>query len=226
MGSRGRYGKYGETKRFTRLRKAGPIRVHTRFRDKTPSPQYTPDTHRPEHRGAVHIKPAQKNDAEFIQNLSKRVFNQYGPYQHLEKVIPRFITSTILNEQLTIHGDGSAKRDWTYVEDTCEAIDRTLHADINKVKGEVINIEVWITGRKSDGTDRALYHLEGLFYRNTAGNVTQEGSTSSITEIESNAAWDCSLVADTTNQTIDVRVTGIAGTTINWKAIVKYTIRT
>ena len=92
MGSRGRYGKYGETKRFTRLRKAGPIRVHTRFRDKTPSPQYTPDTHRPEHRGAVHIKPAQKNDAEFIQNLSKRVFNQYGPY---DKTLVRWYISGI-----------------------------------------------------------------------------------------------------------------------------------
>lgn len=49
-----------------------------------------------------------------------RSFNQNGPRQHLEKVIPQFITSALKNEALTVHGDGSAKRDWLYVEDTCE----------------------------------------------------------------------------------------------------------
>ncbi|MFH1645523.1 MAG: GDP-mannose 4,6-dehydratase [Candidatus Omnitrophota bacterium] len=69
-----------------------------------------------------------------------RPFNQYGPCQHLEKAIPRFITSAILDEPLTVHGDGSARRDWTFVEDTCRAIDSALHTDIEKLKGEVINI--------------------------------------------------------------------------------------
>ena len=35
-----------------------------------------------------------------------RPFNNYGPYQHLEKVVPRFITSCLLGEPLTVHGDG------------------------------------------------------------------------------------------------------------------------
>jgi dTDP-glucose 4,6-dehydratase len=69
-----------------------------------------------------------------------RPFNQYGPYQHLEKVVPRFITSAILNEPLTIHGSGEAKRDWLYVSDTCERIDKVLHADIEKIRNEVFNI--------------------------------------------------------------------------------------
>jgi dTDP-glucose 4,6-dehydratase len=69
-----------------------------------------------------------------------RPFNNYGPYQHLEKAIPRFITSCILKEPLTVHGDGSAKRDWLFVGDHCEALDRLLHADINQVKGQAINI--------------------------------------------------------------------------------------
>lgn len=69
-----------------------------------------------------------------------RPFNQYGPYQHLEKVIPRFITSCILDEPLRVHGDGSAARDFTYVEDTCRALDCIAHCDIDKVKGEVINL--------------------------------------------------------------------------------------
>lgn len=69
-----------------------------------------------------------------------RPFNNYGHFQHLEKLIPRFITSCILDDVLTVHGDGTASRDWVYVEDHCEALDKVLHADINKIKGEVINI--------------------------------------------------------------------------------------
>ena len=68
-----------------------------------------------------------------------RPFNNYGPRQHLEKVVPRFITSCLLNEPLTVHGNGTAKRDWLFVEDLARAIDSTIHStkDLN---GEVINI--------------------------------------------------------------------------------------
>lgn len=69
-----------------------------------------------------------------------RPFNNYGPSQHLEKVVPRFITSAILKEPLTIHGNGSASRDWVYVEDTVRAIDSAIHAPIKKIRGEVFNI--------------------------------------------------------------------------------------
>lgn len=69
-----------------------------------------------------------------------RPFNNFGPYQHLEKVVPRFITSCILNEPLRVHGDGSAARDFIYVEDVCMAIDIIMHASIDKVKGEVFNL--------------------------------------------------------------------------------------
>ncbi len=57
-----------------------------------------------------------------------RPFNTFGPFQHLEKLIPRFITSAILGEPLTIHGDGTAARDFIYVEDVCRAIDLIMHA--------------------------------------------------------------------------------------------------
>ena len=69
-----------------------------------------------------------------------RPFNNYGPYQHLEKAIPRFITSCILDEPLRVHGDGSAARDYIFVEDVCRAIDIVMHADIKKVEGEVFNV--------------------------------------------------------------------------------------
>jgi dTDP-glucose 4,6-dehydratase len=69
-----------------------------------------------------------------------RPFNQYGPNQHLEKVIPRFITSALMNEPLTVHGDGSALRDWLYVEDTCERIEKAINAPIEKIQGNVFNL--------------------------------------------------------------------------------------
>jgi len=69
-----------------------------------------------------------------------RPFNNYGPSQHLEKVIPRFITSAILDEPLTVHGTGESTRDWLYVADLCKALDKVMHINIDAVKGQVINL--------------------------------------------------------------------------------------
>jgi len=79
-----------------------------------------------------------------------RPFNNYGPGQHLEKLIPRFVTSALLREPLIVHGDGSAARDWIFVDDTCEAIERILERPIAEVRGEVFNV----------GTGRAMSVLE------------------------------------------------------------------
>lgn len=86
-----------------------------------------------------------------------RPFNNYGPYQHLEKVIPRFITSALLDEPLTIHGSGGAERDWLYVDDHAEALDAVLHAPLEKIRGEIINIG---TGRAIDVATIAKLALE------------------------------------------------------------------
>src|SRR6202011_3578207 len=69
-----------------------------------------------------------------------RPFNNFGPMQHLEKVVPRFITSVILDEQLTVHGNGEAARDFLHVEDTCRAIDLILQAPDDLVHGETFNV--------------------------------------------------------------------------------------
>jgi dTDP-glucose 4,6-dehydratase len=72
--------------------------------------------------------------------LILRPFNTYGPHQHLEKVIPRFITSALMDEPLTIHGDGRHSRDWVYVEDLCQGIDCAIHTDLAQIRGEAINL--------------------------------------------------------------------------------------
>lgn len=69
-----------------------------------------------------------------------RPFNNYGPRQHPEKVVPRFITQALADEPLTVHGDGHASRDWLYVGDDAEAIERLLEVPIVEIAGEVINV--------------------------------------------------------------------------------------
>lgn len=51
-----------------------------------------------------------------------RSTNNYGPYQHPEKMIPLFVTNLLEDEDLPLYDDGSQVRDWLYVEDNCEAI--------------------------------------------------------------------------------------------------------
>ena len=84
-----------------------------------------------------------------------RPFNNYGPRQHPEKVIPRFITQALADEPLTIHGDGHASRDWLYVDDDAEAIESIIAAD-DRVVGEVINIATGIDITVSDIADKVL----------------------------------------------------------------------
>jgi len=69
-----------------------------------------------------------------------RPFNNYGPRQHPEKVVPRFITQALADEPLTIHGDGHASRDWLYVGDDAEAIERVIETPIEQIAGETINV--------------------------------------------------------------------------------------
>lgn len=88
-----------------------------------------------------------------------RPFNMYGPNQHLEKAIPRFITSALLDEPLTVHGTGENTRDWTYVSDLCAALDLAVHASPAKVVGQVFNVG---SGKEVSVKDIAAMVLERL----------------------------------------------------------------
>ncbi len=66
-----------------------------------------------------------------------RCSNNYGPHQHVEKLIPSMIQKAKNGEKLTVYGDGKNIRDWIHVQDHCEAIDIVLH---NGKDGEVYNI--------------------------------------------------------------------------------------
>jgi dTDP-glucose 4,6-dehydratase len=85
-----------------------------------------------------------------------RPFNNYGPRQHPEKVVPRFVTSALRDEPVTVHGDGHASRDWLFVDDDAEAIEAIIAAPIEEVAGETINVATGIDISISEIADIVL----------------------------------------------------------------------
>ena len=63
--------------------------------------------------------------------------NNYGPYQHPEKLIPLFLLNALSGKNLPIYGDGMNVRDWLHVEDHCRGIEACL---AKGVPGETYNI--------------------------------------------------------------------------------------
>ena len=66
-----------------------------------------------------------------------RCSNNYGPYQHVEKVIPRFVTNVLEGRPVPLYGDGRNVRDWLHVDDHCQAVQLVLTGGR---AGEIYNI--------------------------------------------------------------------------------------
>ncbi len=77
-----------------------------------------------------------------------RCSNNYGPYQHPEKLIPKMTTLAMQDQTLPVYGNGQHIRDWLYVEDTCEAIATILH---HGKMGQVYNV-----GGNEEHTNRSV----------------------------------------------------------------------
>lgn len=52
--------------------------------------------------------------------------NNYGPYQHVEKFIPRQITNILRGDQVKLYGEGKNVRDWIHVDDHSRAVHTIL----------------------------------------------------------------------------------------------------
>jgi UDP-glucose 4-epimerase len=91
-----------------------------------------------------------------IETVSLRIFNAYGPGQHLPAsnppVVPYFLRQAVRNGTLVINGDGKQTRDYVYVDDVVSAMVAAATApDLN---GLVINI-----GSGKETSIRALANL-------------------------------------------------------------------
>ena len=77
-----------------------------------------------------------------LRTTALRYFNVYGPYQdpnsEYSAVIPIFIKKALANKPITIFGDGTTSRDFTFIEDVIQA---NLRAAIStKSDGHVVNV--------------------------------------------------------------------------------------
>lgn len=90
--------------------------------------------------------------------------NNYGPYQHVEKFIPRQITNILTGRRPKLYGDGRNVRDWIHVEDHSSAVLRILDdgrpgetyligADGERSNREVLGILLGLLGRRADDFD-------------------------------------------------------------------------
>ena len=68
-----------------------------------------------------------------------RSTNNYGIYQHPEKLIPKVVKMALNREDITLYGDGENIRDWIYVTDHCDAIDLILSKGI---AGQIYNVGI------------------------------------------------------------------------------------
>lgn len=66
-----------------------------------------------------------------------RPTNCFGPWQHPEKAIPRWVIRALTGERLPVWGDGGQVRDWMAVEDACAAIELIISSGAT---GEVFNV--------------------------------------------------------------------------------------
>jgi UDP-glucose 4-epimerase len=77
-----------------------------------------------------------------IETVVLRVFNAYGPGQHMPPVhapvIPNFLRQSANNGTLVIHGDGSQTRDYVYVDDVVQAM--VAAATAEGVNQQIINV--------------------------------------------------------------------------------------
>jgi dTDP-glucose 4,6-dehydratase len=85
-----------------------------------------------------------------------RSTNNYGPYQHPEKLIPRLVTNALRGRPLPVYGTGENVRDWIFVEDNCRAIHKVLE---NGTSGQIYNVAACNEKKNIDIAKDILRHL-------------------------------------------------------------------
>jgi dTDP-glucose 4,6-dehydratase len=92
--------------------------------------------------------------------------NNYGPYQHVEKVIPRQITNLLTGQKLKLYGSGENVRDWIHTEDHSSGVLAILEKGkigetyLIGANGEKSNLEVFNLILKEMGKDESwLEHV-------------------------------------------------------------------
>ncbi|TXH14434.1 MAG: hypothetical protein E6R03_09225 [Hyphomicrobiaceae bacterium] len=118
------------------------------------------------------------------------------------------------------NGDGT-----THINAAVTTTDATVTviASIPVAQLEGCTVEALVTGFKSDFTAGIFRHLACGFRRASAGNVTAIGAASGADVEDSAGTPAVTIAANTTAQTVELRVTGIVAETYKWEAHISYT---
>jgi len=102
-----------------------------------------------------------------LQATISNCSNNYGPYQHVEKFIPRQITNVICGIRPKLYGVGANVRDWIHTDDHSSAVLRILAdgqigetyligADGEKDNKSVVELILTLMGEPADAYDQVL----------------------------------------------------------------------
>jgi len=114
-----------------------------------------------------------------IETVSLRIFNAYGPGQHLPAshppVVPHYLKQALRGGTLVAHGDGSQTRDYVYVDDVVSGM--VAAATAPNIDGMVINIgsgkETSVTELIRCVQDITGSHTEVIYNPKTSGGVSR-----------------------------------------------------
>jgi dTDP-glucose 4,6-dehydratase len=85
-----------------------------------------------------------------------RCTNNFGPYQHPEKFIPKAILRSLKKMKIPLYGGGRQIRDWTYVEDFCDGISKVMEKG---APGEIYNFSSGNEFTNRQVAERIIRHL-------------------------------------------------------------------
>ncbi len=114
-----------------------------------------------------------------IETVSLRIFNAYGPGQHLPAshppVVPHYLRQALRGGTLVAHGDGSQTRDYVYVDDVVSAL--IAAATAPNINGLVINVgsgtETSIKDLIKHILDATSSKAEVIYNAQTSGGVSR-----------------------------------------------------
>jgi dTDP-glucose 4,6-dehydratase len=114
--------------------------------------------------------------------------NNYGPYQHPEKLIPVVILNALDGEPIPVYGDGKNVRDWLYVEDHVRALLRVLN---DGRVGETYNV-----GGRCEKENIAVVHEICDILDDLKPNAVEGSHRSLITFVEDRPGHDWRYAID------------------------------
>lgn len=132
---------------------------------------------------------------------------------------------TVVRDQQTQVGPSGSYGTGTVRESavltTTDATATVIYSTPAVATGEAVVVKALVVGKKSDGTAAAGIEKIATFRRQAAGNVTLVGAVQGTTQTDG-VTPAITIAANTTAQTAEVKVTGIAEETWLWEAHVTF----